>query len=88
MGIVVFAGALVVAMVTKAPSLDILLGVAGANVTMTFSYWLGSSRGSQKKDDALAAVATSPTVTTTSTLVPPTTTTTSTGGANPLPPAP
>lgn len=52
----IFAGSIIVAMVLKSASLDILLGAAAANATAVISYWVGSSSGSQKKDQSLAAV--------------------------------
>ena len=34
--------------------LNVLVGVAGANATTVVNFWLGSSAGSQKKDEAIA----------------------------------
>ena len=71
----VFVAAIVVAWQTKDPSLGILLGMAGANAGTAVGFWLGSSSGSQKKDQVIAAVATAPPLpgTTTTTVTPPAT---------------
>ena len=56
----IFLAAIVVAWLTKDPSLGILLGMAGSNAGTAVGFWLGSSSGSQKKDAAIAARAASP----------------------------
>ena len=38
-------------------SLSLLVGATIANFTTAVSYWLGSSSGSQKKDDRLGRIA-------------------------------
>jgi len=52
----VFIGAVIVAWMTKDSSLPILLGMAGSNAGTAVGFWLGSSSGSQKKDNTLSAV--------------------------------
>lgn len=74
----IFLAAIVVAWEAKDPSLNILLGMAGANAGTAVGFWLGSSSGSQKKDAVLAAQATPAPGTTTTTVTP----------AAPVPPAP
>ena len=54
--LLVFLAAIVVAWLTKDPSLGILLGMAGANAGTAVGFWLGSSSGSQKKDATIAAM--------------------------------
>lgn len=51
----IFTAAIVVAWLTKDPSLPYLLGAAGTNATTAVGYWLGSSSGSKSKDDTLRA---------------------------------
>jgi hypothetical protein len=53
--LVIFLAAIIVAWVTKDPSLGILLGMAGSNAATTTAYWLGSSSGSSRKTDFLAS---------------------------------
>lgn len=51
-----FTGSLVVSFLTKdAGLLNLTVGAAIANATTAVGYWLGSSSGSQKKDDTIAA---------------------------------
>ena len=51
-----FTGALVVAFVIKDPALlNLTVGAAIANATTAVGFWLGSSSGSQKKDDVIGA---------------------------------
>lgn len=52
--LLIFEAAIVVAWLTKDPSLGILLGMAGANGGTAVGYWLGSSSGSAKKTDIMA----------------------------------
>ena len=52
--LLIFVVALGIALLTKDPSLQILLGMAGANAGTAVGYWLGSSAGSQKKTDIMA----------------------------------
>ena len=49
-----FTGALVVAFFLKDPALlNLTVGAAIANATTAVGFWLGSSSGSQKKDDVI-----------------------------------
>ena len=51
-----FTGALVVAFVIKDPALlNLTVGAAIANATTAVGFWLGSSSGSQKKDEVIGA---------------------------------
>ena len=55
-----FTGALIVAFFTKdtpigASLLQLTVGAAIANATTAVGFWLGSSSGSQKKDDVIGA---------------------------------
>jgi hypothetical protein len=50
----IFEAAIVVAWLTKEASLSILLGMAGGNAATAVGYWLGSSKGSDKKTDIMA----------------------------------
>lgn len=51
-----FAGCLVIAYVSRdQTSIALLVGAVVANASTAVSYWLGSSRGSQKKDEIMAA---------------------------------
>lgn len=63
--LLIFLAAIVVAWWTKDVSLQILLGMAGANAGTAVGYWLGSSSGSKTKDATIAqigaAVTTTPT---------------------------
>jgi len=65
-----FTGALVVAYIKGDPALlNLTVGAAIANATTAVGFWLGSSSGSQKKDDLIrgalggGAAAAAPTVT-------------------------
>jgi len=54
--LVTFAGCLVWAYLTHDENAKALLvGAAVANSTAAVQFWLGSSAGSQKKDDTIAA---------------------------------
>lgn len=49
-----FGGTLVVAFFFRDPGLlNLVVGAAVANATTAVGYWLGSSSGSQKKDEML-----------------------------------
>jgi IPT/TIG domain len=51
-----FTGALVVAFFLKEPALlNLTVGAAIANATTAVGFWLGSSSGSQKKDEVIGA---------------------------------
>jgi hypothetical protein len=51
-----FTGALVVAFFLNDPALlNLTVGAAIANATTAVGFWLGSSSGSQKKDDVIGA---------------------------------
>jgi hypothetical protein len=51
-----FTGALVVSFFFKDPGLlNLTIGAAIANATTAVGFWLGSSSGSQKKDDVIGA---------------------------------
>jgi hypothetical protein len=51
-----FIVALLVSYMSKdQPNLGLLIGAVIANFSTTVSFWLGSSAGSQKKDETLAA---------------------------------
>jgi hypothetical protein len=51
-----FTGALVVSFFLKEPGLlNLTVGAAIANATTAVGFWLGSSSGSQKKDDVISA---------------------------------
>jgi hypothetical protein len=53
--ILTFTAALIVAFVIKDEGLlNLTVGAAIANATTVVSFWLGSSRGSQSKDQAIA----------------------------------
>jgi hypothetical protein len=54
--LITFTGALVVSFFMKDPGLlNLTVGAAIANATTAVGYWLGSSSGSQKKDDVIGA---------------------------------
>ena len=54
-GILTFDGALVISFVLKDPTMMALtVGAAVAMGTTVVNYWLGSSAGSQKKDETIA----------------------------------
>jgi hypothetical protein len=56
LSLITFTGALVVGYFFKDPGLlNLLIGAAIANATTVVNFWLGSSSGSQKKDDIIAA---------------------------------
>lgn len=59
-------------------ALTLLFGTAAANATTVVNFWLGSSSGSQKKDDALVTAAGQPNAPIIAAPLPGTTTTTST----------
>ncbi len=59
--LMIFLGAIIVAWITRSPSLDVLLGMAGSNAGIAVGFWLGSSSGSQKKDSTIAAITGAPT---------------------------
>lgn len=51
-----FTGALIASFVTgDAGLLNLTVGAAIANATTAVNFWLGSSSGSQKKDETIAA---------------------------------
>jgi len=51
-----FTGALIVSFFFKDPNLlNLTVGAAIANATTAVGFWLGSSSGSQKKDDVIGA---------------------------------
>lgn len=52
--LVIFLAAIAIAWWSKDSSLQILLGMAGANAGTAVGYWLGSSSGSKAKDSVLA----------------------------------
>ena len=53
---VIYIAALAVAFLSKNDNmLMVLIGVAATNATTVVGYWVGSSSGSTKKDDALIA---------------------------------
>jgi len=53
-----FLGALIIAYATgDHASITLLIGAVIANSTTTVGFWLGSSAGSQKKDERLAGQA-------------------------------
>ena len=52
--LITFLSALVVSFFFKDPGLlNLTVGAAIANATTAVGYWLGSSAGSQRKDDAI-----------------------------------
>ena len=54
----IFAGSVIAAFFVKDNNLLLLVvGAVIANATTTIQFWVGSSSGSQKKDDALQAQA-------------------------------
>jgi hypothetical protein len=54
--LVTFTGALIVAFFKSDPGLlNLTVGAAIANATTAVGFWLGSSSGSQKKDDVIGA---------------------------------
>jgi len=54
--LVTFVGALVVSFFIKDQTMmSLTVGAAVANATTAVGYWLGSSRGSQQKDETIAA---------------------------------
>jgi len=54
--LVTFTGALIVAFLLKdEPLIQLTVGAAIANATTAVGFWLGSSSGSQKKDDVIGA---------------------------------
>lgn len=56
-----FAGTLVIVFFFKdSGMLNLMVGAVIANATTAVNFWLGSSSGSQKKDDALARAALPP----------------------------
>jgi hypothetical protein len=61
LSLLIFAGCLVVSFSLKDSQMELLVvGAAIANATTVVNYWLGSSSGSQKKDDTIAAQAINP----------------------------
>src|SRR6266436_4450849 len=56
MACISFFAALVIAYLSKdQTNLAMLLGIVAGGFTGTLNYWLGSSSGSQKKDDIIAS---------------------------------
>lgn len=59
--LITFTASLVVAFFLKDPGLlNLTVGAAIANATTAVGYWLGSSSGSQKKDETIAAAVAQP----------------------------
>ncbi len=55
--LITFVGALIASFITKdSTMLSLAVGAAVANATTVVNYWLGSSSGSQKKDDMIAQI--------------------------------
>jgi len=64
MACIAFFAALVIAYLSKdQTNLAMLLGIVAGGFTGTLNYWLGSSSGSQKKDDIIASSVPAATVT-------------------------
>lgn len=59
LALLTFTGALVVSFFFSDPGLlNLTVGAAIANATTAVNFWLGSSSGSQKKDETVARLAT------------------------------
>ncbi len=53
--LLIYAGAFAVAFMLKSDTmLNVLVGTAATNATTVVGFWVGSSAGSQKKDDTIA----------------------------------
>jgi hypothetical protein len=55
--LLIYAGAFAVAYMLKSDvMLNVLVGTAATNATTVVGFWVGSSAGSQKKDDTIATM--------------------------------